>query len=647
MDELRFEGAAARVYECETLVIGTGCAGLNAADWLHALGRRDTILVTEGMNMGTSRNTGSDKQTYYKLSVCADDADSVQEMAETLYSGGGVEGDVALCEAAGSLKGFFNLATLGVPFPTNGYGEYVGYKTDHDPRQRATSAGPLTSRYMTEALERSVRERGVPVHDGVQIVELLTEGGRVRGALGVETATGRYRLYRCPNVIAATGGPAMAYRQSVYPESQTGATGMLLRAGAPMRNLAEWQYGLASIKFRWNVSGTYQQVLPRYISIDKDGSERETFEGYFADPFEGVNREFLKGYQWPFDVKKAGGSSMVDVIVHEEVYGKGRRVFMDFTRNPSCIDREGFSGLSDEARAYLSRSGALSGTPIERLRLMNPGAIDLYAAHGVDITREPLEVGVCAQHCNGGAAVDAHWQTPVSGLYVVGEAAGTFGAYRPGGSALNSTQVGSQRAAEHIAESMAAAEREGARPAGANDEGYAAVARRALERVARLAQDALRRKDGLPLEAAIERAQNRMSACAAHIRDAQAMREALSALRGDRVSLSSQAETPRYLKLLDTLDTQAAMLDAMLTSQARYQSHGSGMAVGAAGAPVSPELERYRMLEPLSPEGNAALYTYWNGGECRSEWRPVSPIPARDTWFENVWREYRQRRGQS
>ena len=34
--------------------------------------------------MGTSRNTGSDKQTYYKLSLCGSDGDSVREMADTL-----------------------------------------------------------------------------------------------------------------------------------------------------------------------------------------------------------------------------------------------------------------------------------------------------------------------------------------------------------------------------------------------------------------------------------------------------------------------------------------------------------------------------------------------------------------------------------
>ena len=48
------------------------------------------------------------------------------------------------------------LVELGVPFPTNEYGEYAGYKTDHDNTLRATSVGPLTSKVMTEKLEKVV-----------------------------------------------------------------------------------------------------------------------------------------------------------------------------------------------------------------------------------------------------------------------------------------------------------------------------------------------------------------------------------------------------------------------------------------------------------------------------------------------------------
>ena len=129
----------------DTVIVGSVCAGLNCADTLYDLGVKNIAIVTEGLYMGTSINTGSDKQTYYKLSSAGDEQDSVYDMAKTLYSGGCMEGYHALCEAANSSKAFFKLVSIGVDFPKNEYGEYVGYRTDHDYRKRATSCGPLTS----------------------------------------------------------------------------------------------------------------------------------------------------------------------------------------------------------------------------------------------------------------------------------------------------------------------------------------------------------------------------------------------------------------------------------------------------------------------------------------------------------------------
>jgi succinate dehydrogenase/fumarate reductase flavoprotein subunit len=251
----------------------------------------------------------------------------------------------------------------------------------------------------------------------------------------------------CQNVILCTGGPACIYKNTVYPESQHGATGLAIDGGAVLSNMEEWQYGIASTKFRWNLSGTYQQVLPRYVAVDTNGIEREFL--YDALGEESLGAIFLKGYQWPFDTRKIDGSSRVDILVAEQIK-QGNRVYLDFTKNPKGLEK-GFDILSKEAYTYLERSGALFGTPIERLEKMNIGAIELYADHNIDLYREYLEIAVCAQHCNGGVAVDEHWQSDVNGLYVAGEAAGTFGVYRPGGSALNSTQVGGLRAAEHIA----------------------------------------------------------------------------------------------------------------------------------------------------------------------------------------------------
>ena len=141
----------------DVIIVGSGAAGLNAAIALKKQGIQDVTVLTEGLTFGTSRNTGSDKQTYYKLTSSGTTPDSVRQMAQTLFDGGCVDGDIALAEAAVSTRAFFHLVDIGVPFPCNRYGEYVGYKTDHDPFKRGISAGPLTSRYMTERLIEEAR----------------------------------------------------------------------------------------------------------------------------------------------------------------------------------------------------------------------------------------------------------------------------------------------------------------------------------------------------------------------------------------------------------------------------------------------------------------------------------------------------------
>ncbi|MFL7793907.1 MAG: FAD-binding protein, partial [Anaerolineae bacterium] len=281
-----------------TLVIGSGASGLNAAVQLRAGGVEDVALVTEGLQMGTSINTGSDKQTYYKLGMYGGDTDAPALMAESYFSGGSMHGDLALVEAAVSARAFNHLVSLGVPFPRDAYGQFVGYKTDHDPRQRATSIGPYTSREMCRALIRRVQELGIKVREGRNVVQLLTVGEgdekRAAGAIVVD-ADGNLEVYGAENVIFAVGGPGGLYKTSVYPEVHTGAIGLALMVGAKGQSLPESQYGLASIQFRWNVSGTYMQVIPRFISTDADGlgNPREFMREYFGSVGEMNSMVFL------------------------------------------------------------------------------------------------------------------------------------------------------------------------------------------------------------------------------------------------------------------------------------------------------------------------------------------------------------------
>ena len=162
-----------RTMQLETAVIGSGAAGLRAAIALKELGRDSLMVFTDGLDRGTSLNAGSDKQTYYKLSLSGNRPDSVRDMALDLFCGGCVDGDQALPEAALSAYCFAFLCLLGVPFPKNEFGEYVGYITDNDSRGRASSAGPYTSRLMTEALRRRARADNVMFSEGWQLVKIF------------------------------------------------------------------------------------------------------------------------------------------------------------------------------------------------------------------------------------------------------------------------------------------------------------------------------------------------------------------------------------------------------------------------------------------------------------------------------------------
>ena len=629
-------------YTIHTIVVGSGAAGLRAAEHLHELGHRDIAIVTEGMNCGTSRNTGSDKQTYYKLSLSGSDADSVREMASALYAGQAVDGDIALCEAAASAGGFFHLAQLGVPFPTNEYGEYVGYKTDHDPFRRATSAGPYTSKLMTEALERSVREKGIRILDRMQVIDLLTAEGRICGAACLDLDGGEVVYIRCANVIWATGGPAGMYSNSVYPASQYGATGVAFAAGALGRNLTEWQFGLASVKPRWNVSGTYMQALPRFISTDAEGNDaREFLHLRLTDVGEMLTMVFLKGYQWPFDVRKArDGSSRIDLLVLEEMLA-GRRVFLDFRENPGQGDID-FACLSPEACTYLNNAGACFGKPIDRLLQMNEPAVNFYMDHGVDLRTQPLEIALCVQHNNGGLAIDASWQTSIPGLYAAGEVAASHGVYRPGGSALNAGQCGAVRASEAVAAHP------GEMP---EEDAFLQVVQSAEARHAALAARLTDDPAAINVRRAYADACHDMDRLAGPVRSEEGLVDLLQRIDARLADVSPLGiHTPGDLRwayrLRDTLLCQRVYVTAMLDYLKQGgKSRGSAMYIDPQGDGIPALPEKYRFRLDGDEHARVVQEIRWTGSDCAVTWRDVRPMPPEDESFERVWKAYRQRKG--
>lgn len=630
-----------KTYSFDAVVIGSGAAGFATACNIAKIGKKSVCIVTEGINSGTSRNTGSDKQTYYKLSLAGSTPDSVREMADTLFGGGCVDGDNALCEAALSSRCFLDLCSAGVPFPSNKYGEYIGYKTDHDPKARATSAGPLTSKFMTEALQKRADEMNIQIFDKLYAVDVLKDDGEVCGLLCFDMDSGDYVAFASPNVVLATGGPAGIYSDSVYPVSHHGTTSLALNAGAALQNMTEWQYGLASKEPRWNVSGTYMQVLPRLVSVDDSGKEREFLWEFFFEPYEALSMLFLKGYQWPFDIKKvAEGSSVIDLLVYRESVLRGRRVYLDFTKNPFGFENIEFEKLSAEAYDYLKKADACFGTPIERLRKMNAPAIELYRSKGMDISKEYLEIALSAQHCNGGVAVNANWQSRVRGLYAVGEVAGTHGITRPGGSALNAGQVGALRAAEAISDS----------DRGIDQDRFEVIAQERIDHAITLSKDA---SSPIDLGGRLMTARRKMSACAGAIRNTTEMsryladiKSAVWLIRNIKV-LPSVEEIYACYMLQDTLTVQAAVLTAMIDfAKKNAFSRGSALYTDENGdAPMGLEDIFFYSLPEKEAHKRVIQSVELRGVDFFCSRRFVRKMPVEEDCFEKVWSDYRERKG--
>lgn len=647
------------VISVNTLIIGAGAAGLKCADALHYLGVRDVALVVDKLGNGTSNNSGSDKQTYYKMGVFGGDPDSPMDFARSLFQGGMMHGDLAYIEGLGSLPAFFDLCKIGVPFPFNRFGGYVGYKTDHDPRQRATSAGPKTSIFMYSKLLEQVRHHQTAIFDRHEAVKLLVRetpaGRRVVGAICLDKQR-HYQdgygmtLFNAQNVVLATGGPGELYQISVWPHGQLGSHGLALEVGAVANNLTELQYGLASTRFRWNLSGTYQQVIPDYFSTAADGvGERRSFlHDYFGDMPSMAGNIFLKGYQWPFHAARLqdGGSSLVDIAVHREI-AAGRRVFLDFMRNPApapgmrefCIDE-----LPAEARSYLERSGARQATPYERLLHMNRQSIDLYAEQGIDL-REPLEAAVCAQHCNGGLRGSVWWETSIAHLFAIGELNGTHGV-RPGGSALNSGQVGAMRAAQRIAGVYG-------QPAADLETFAGDVAGQVAAQHAQYTRWLSGARDALELATIRPQIQARMSCDGAFVRSRAGTEKSLAearelfarilrhGVRCDDRKLIARATEDQFLALTSIafLEAQQAYIAGGGGSRGGYMildETGSLTVNSRRGQELRhrPEnLEKRREILEIRQRDGAP-------GEFAVQAVPVRPLPDDDGWFETVWADF-------
>ncbi|MDC0528317.1 fumarate reductase/succinate dehydrogenase flavoprotein subunit [Candidatus Poseidoniaceae archaeon] len=296
-------------------------------------------------------------------------------------------------------------------------------------------------------LIRTLQERGI--HEGIDIFmeytvrHLLKEGDRVTGCVAYTRVDGDFHAFSAKSVVLATGGITRCWSVCSGSWEYTGdGHALALWAGAELRDMEFVQFHPTGMVWPPSVRGILVTEGVRGEGGRLTNSEGERFMfNYVPEMFASDHAETIEeSDQW----------------VEEVVSGKlatVRRPPELLTRDvvAKAINSEVKAGRgSPHGGAFLDISHRGEEAILKKLPSMHHQFKELA---GVDISKEPMEVGPTAHYVMGGVRVNAETQeSNVPGLYACGEvASGLHGANRLGGNSLSDLITFGKRAGEHAA----------------------------------------------------------------------------------------------------------------------------------------------------------------------------------------------------
>lgn len=251
---------------------------------------------------------------------------------------------------------------------------------------------------------------------------------------------------------------------------------------------------------------------------------------------------------------------------------------------------------------------------------------------------------MCAQHHNGGFGVDSWYESNIKGLFVIGEACGSHGIYRPGGAALNAGQVGARRCAEAI--------RYMEKPEPCSEEEFISVLQTSNARLQKFAGRLLCRSGVSNVCQRRKEAGEWMSRCGGQFRSQDSLGQAAQAIEGmlehffESTCLSGVEELGEAFRHYQLLVTQKMLLGRYAARPAGRNLQQRFLFGGGPGRRrFSHRLPEKRFCYRLDDGGHDGQIQQgvWNEGNPHFIFRPVRPIPEGDHWFERVWFDYRAR----
>ena len=278
-------------------------------------------------------------------------------------------------------------------------------------------------------------EANIKVFAELTVTEILKEKGQISGVYGYWRESGAEVLFEAPTVIIATGGVGKTFKITSNSWEGTGdGHALALKAGANLVDMEFLQFHPTGMVWPPSVRGILvtESVRGEGGVLTNTLGERFMFK-YIPDVFvDKYADNEAEADRWYLD--QDNNRRPPELLPRDEV--------------ARAINSEVKAGRGTEhGGVFLDVSKRLSAEVIKK-RLPSMWH-QFYELAGVDITKEPMEVGPTCHYVMGGVEVvpDTAAAVGVPGLFAAGEVAGGMhGSNRLGGNSLSDLLVFGRRA---------------------------------------------------------------------------------------------------------------------------------------------------------------------------------------------------------
>ncbi len=503
-----------QTHEHDVLVIGAGGAGLRAAIEASASGA-SVGLVCKSL-LGKAHTVMAEGGVAAALANVDERDDWKTHFADTMRGGQYVNNwRMVQLHAEQAPDRVRELEAWGAVFDRTRDGRILQRNFGGHKYPRLAHVGDRTGLEMIRTLQDHGIHLGIEVYMEHTVVRLMKSGERVVGAFGYDRERGNFRTFRAGAVVLATGGIGRAFSVTSNSWEYTGdGHALAYAAGSELIDMEYMQFHPTGMVWPPSVRGILVTE-----GVRGEGGVLRNSEGkrFMFDDIPDLYQAHTTDNEeegWRYTQGDKSSRRPPELLTRDHV--------------ARCIVREVREGRGSPHGgvfldiAWIKEKLSKSDEHIKRkLPSMYHQFKELA---GIDITKDPMEVGPTTHYAMGGIRVDGDTQmSTVSGLFAAGECAGGLhGANRLGGNSLSDLLVFGKLAGENAARYT----KEHPAPAFASeqDEQAASARREALEPLER--QDA----NGEGPYQIQKELQNRMQALVGIVRNQRDLEEGLEAV---------------------------------------------------------------------------------------------------------------------